>query len=277
MIPPTPSSLRFLVALVILVGLRASAGVIVIDPDATRPAVPAIAAPSASVRISVTALRFLPAGKSAAFKGKLSPTASLAETVAALGKEGQVNLLYLGTRDLRWDTNEVAQFNSLDRRPAFSLNEAGNQSLTNIQFGMTLRIRARPEPNNSIALRWEGSFAWSSQLIDMWAGDKYLMFGMRVAKLLKPGLLYTESDDDEDSGAGKGINIGGLFKKKAKAEKKDAAPPVLDLSYLDKDRHVLPMTGQRSVAPDELMILNFPSPEADSREIIYLLLQATYE
>jgi hypothetical protein len=193
--------------------------------------------PSASLQINISVVRFVPDGKSAVFKGKLTSSMSFAEVVKALGKEGQVNLLYLGSGNLRWATNELATFHSLERRPAFSLDSAVNQGLTNRQFGITLRVGAEAAANRQVSMQWDGTFSWSSQLVDLWAGDKYLMFGMRLAKFLKPGMVYTEYDNPDDAEQS-GVNLRSLFGKKskeekAKEEKAKAAPA--SVSFLELD------------------------------------------
>jgi len=144
-------------------------------------------------------------------------------------------------------------FTSLERRPAFSLNEAANQTLTNRQFGMQLRVRGRAAADRQTLLGWEGGFSWSSDLVDLWAGDKYLMFGMRVAKILKPGMLYSEGGDDDDDGSNqKGVNLRTLFGKKKKEETKSPAAPVpANVSFLSTDFQQVKFDGGQMVRENE--------------------------
>ena len=273
---------------IFFLALSARAQVIFIDVDTLAPTNVVAAAPTffprpcPSLQLNVSVVRFVPDGKSTAFKGKLTGTMSFAEIVKALGKEGQVNLLYLGSGNLRWATNELATFRSLERRPAFSLDAAVNQGLTNRQFGMMLRIGAEAATNRQVFLHWDGTFSWSSQLVDLWAGDKYLMFGMRLAKFLKPGMVYTEYDNPDDAEQS-GINLRSLFGKKskeekAKEEKAKAAAATPNVSFLELDLEEIKLDGKQILKENELAILNFPGrKEKNFQEIIYLLIQPVFE
>lgn len=264
-----------------LVALGGHSEVIFIDADAVVPStnqLVSIAPPPQSLQIQAAVVRFVPGGKATAFKGKLSSSASFSETIKALGKEGQVNLLYLGTRCLSWSTNDSALFTSFDRRPAFCLNEAANQALTNRQFGMELRVRARPAAEGQTRLDWVGNFSWSSDLIDLWAGDKYLMFGMRVAKLLKPGMIFSDNgDDDGDDSNQKGVNLRALFGKKKKEEKPAAGAPASS-SFQGVDFQTVKLDGGELVSENHLVILSFPGrQDRNVSETVYVLLQPVLE
>ena len=224
------------------------------------------------VRLTVAVLRFLPQSRAGRYVGLLPTNGPLTQVVAALGKQGQVNLLYLGDRDLAGATNAAACFDSAERRPAFSLHAAANASLTNRQFGLHLRVAARPAAGGRAELEWDGQFSWSPDLIDGWAGEKYLLFGMRVASVLKPGSVYSDDDDDE----GRGINIGGLFKKKPKEPKPASVAP--DLSFLIAERREVALRGHQLAQPEELVITAVPSPAHDPKqpEFLYLIQQFTW-
>lgn len=247
----------------------ACAQVIFIDPDAVKNA--AKAAPlETPVHLTVAVIRFLPQGKAARRPEPLPTNCTLPQIVDTLGKRGQVNLLFFGERDLTGPTNATVRFNSTERRPAFSLDADTNRSLTNREFGLRLEISAHTSPDKHLQLDWNGDFSWSPNLIDAWAGEKYLLFGMRVAKLIKPGSVYSEDDDGEE---GQGINIGGLFKRKPKEIKETKPPP--DISFLAIERRIANLKGRALTAPGELIITITPAPDPvpDQPEFIYLIQQ----
>ncbi len=205
------------------------------------------------VRLSVAVLRFLP--KSAKTPPQFPTNGLLSEAVAALGQQGQVNLLYLGDRDLAGPDAVAARFDSAERRPAFSLRADVNHTLTNREFGLHLKVAVLPAGGERVELNWTGSFSWAPGLIDQWAGEKYLLFGMKVAAFLKPGAVYQEGDEDEDA-APRGVNLGGLFKRKPKAT--NAVTVASEISFLVAERQEVPLKGRLVVQPGELVVSLFP-------------------
>ena len=187
-----------------------------------------------------------------------------------------MNLLYSGDRVTPGGAGNVAIFDSVERRPAFSTSAVLNQTLTNREFGLRLTLKARPLLDGRTELDWQGRFLWSSDLLNAWAGEKYLVFGMRVAQFLRPGLFYYQSDDDdEDERAG--VNLRSLFGKK----KKEEPPPkskVPDISFLSAEDRITPLNGKRPVKPGELIVVSTPTNlDPKQPEYIYLLLRLTDE
>ena len=240
--------------------------------------------PNASTNLTATAtnsppltlraavVRFLPAkaGKTAPeFAGETT----LASLITSLSKQGQVNLLYSGDRVTPGGTNNSAVFDSVERRPAFSTVASQNQNLTNREFGLRLTLKARPLVDGTTELDWQGRFMWSSDLLNAWTGEKYLVFGMKVAQFMRPGLFYYVSEDgDDDEPAG--LNLRALFgKKKTVPPAKSAVP---DISFLSAEDREIPLSGQRPVKPGELVVIATPtSLDPKQPEFIYLLLQFT--
>ena len=223
--------------------------------------------PPLTLRVAV--VRFLPA-KSGKAAPEFPGVPTMPSVISTLAKQGQVNLLYVGDRLTPGGTNDSATFDSVERRPAFSTNERLNHSLTNREFGLRLHLRARPLVDGTTELDWQGRFSWSSDLLNAWAGEKYLVFGMRVAQLVRPGLFYYQSEDpDEDDRAG--IDLRALFGRKKAAPPKETVP---DISFLSAEDREIALSGQRPVKPGELIILATPSHQDPKQpEFIYLLMQ----
>ena len=214
-------------------------------------------------------VRFLPAktGKPAP---EFPPEATMSSVIALLSKQGQVNLLYAGDRLAPGGTNFSCVFDSVERRPAFSTQGSLNQNLTNREFGLRLTVKARPLVAGATELDWQGRFSWSSDLLNAWSGEKYLVFGMRVAQLIRPGLFYYESEDeDEDDRAG--INLRALFGRKKAPPPKQTVP---DISFLSAEDREIALSGQRPVKPGTLVVVSTPTAlDPKQPEFIYLLLQ----
>lgn len=223
------------------------------------------------LQLHAAVVRFLPA-KAGAAAPEFTGEATLASVVASLAKQGQVNLLYVGDRVTPEGTNQTAVFDSVERRPAFATQAELNQTLTNREFGLRLTLRARPLVDGRTELDWQGRFMWSSDLLNAWSGEKYLVFGMRVAQFIRPGLFYYQSDeDDEDDRAG--LNLRALFGKKKTPPPKAAVP---DISFLSAEDRKIPLSGQRPVKPGELVVLaTATSLDPKQPEFIYLLLRHT--
>ena len=149
----------------------------------------------------------------------------------------------------------AARFDSAERRPAFSLRADVNQSLTNREFGLHLKVAVLPAGGERVELNWTGSFSWAPGLIDQWAGEKYLLFGMKVAAFLKPGAVYQEGDEDEEA-APRGVNLGGLFKRKPKET--NVVAVASEISFLVAERQEVPLKGRHLVQPGELVVSLFP-------------------
>ncbi len=231
------------------------------------------AASTPPVHLHAAIVRFLP-GKGGKSAPEFPGESTLAAVVAALAKQGQVNLLYSGDRVSPGGPGHPATFDSVERRPAFSTQAAANQALTNREFGLRLTLKTRPLVDGRTELDWQGRFLWSSDLLNSWAGEKYLVFGMRVAQLARPGLFYYQSDDpDEDDRPG--LNLRGLFSKKKKDEPppKSAAP---DISFLALENREIPLSGRRPVKPGELIVISTPTNlDPKQPEFIYLLVRFT--
>jgi hypothetical protein len=224
--------------------------------------------------VSVALLHFVPKDKSATLDDKLPLNNGMAGVVKTLAAEGKVNLLYVGTHSQNWMANEASLFDSLERRPAFSLVPDAESLYTNRQFGLHLQVRARPETNQQIHLEWEGNFSWSDDLIKFWSADKFLTFGMSVAKILKPGAVFTEGGEDDEEQSG--INLRSLFgkKKKEKKEDEETNTPTNNVSFLDVDFQQVALDGKQDLPLGEVTVLSYKSDMAkDSDEMIYLLLQ----
>lgn len=261
--------------LVLLLVPALSAQVIFINADdiptdvSTNLTATATNAPPLMLQAAV--VRFLPA-KVGKPTPEFLPAATMASVIATLAKQGQVNLLYSGDRLTPGGTNSTAKFDSVERRPAFSTHTSLNHSLTNREFGLRLQLKARPLVDGTTELDWQGRFMWSSDLLNSWAGERYLVFGMRVAQLIRPGLFYYQSED-EDEDAQAGINLRALFGKKKTAPAKETVP---DISFLSADDREIALSGQRPVKPGELIVLATPANlDPKQPEFIYLLLQFT--
>jgi hypothetical protein len=213
--------------------------------------------------VELAVVRYVP-GKKANDYISLDGTQNLPKLIEALGKNGQVNILYHGNRSFYAISNDyAARFDSLDRRPAFSMDPKLNGTLTNRQFGMQLEVRGMALTNGLVVMAWNGQFSWSSELLDLWAGEKFLMFGMRVAKLINPAMVYDTYDENEDEEPAQGVNLRSLFKKKEKkgGAKKDAAPApsqeVVQVSYLNTEIQQVRLNGTEFLRANEFSIFQY--------------------
>lgn len=221
------------------------------------------------LQLQAAVVRFLPA-KATKAGPDFAGDSTLASVVTALAKQGQVNLLFSGDRVTPGGAGSTATFDSVERRPAFSTQADLNQNLTNREFGLRLSVTVRPLLDGRTELNWLGRFMWSSDLLNAWTGEKYLVFGMRVAQLIRPGLFYYESDDDDDDGRA-GLNLRALFGKRKEPPPKSAVP---DISFLSADDREIPFIGQRAIKPGELIVISTPTNlDPKQPEFIYLLIR----
>ena len=243
-----------------------------LPPEATNQLASTSVLPPCEMQVAL--VRFLPA-KASKPVPEFPDGSELISIIPTLSKQGQVNLLYIGNRNVRGGqgTNAIASFDSVERRPAFSLHKELNQTLTNREFGLWLGLMVRPLAEKQVELNWNGRFMWSPDLLNAWAGEKYLVFGMRVAALLRPGLFYYESDNDEEDTPA-GINIGALFKRKSKTPPKEKVP---DISFLSAEDREIPIAGSHAVGEGQTVIFSTRvNDDPKAPEYIYLVLQASF-
>ncbi len=247
-------------------------GVLLIDPDTVPTNAVAPYAPTREV--SVALIHFIPNGKSPVRTDELPTRDGLSGVCKVLAKAGKVNVLYLGTRLAGGQGDGNFLYDSLERRPAFSLLPDGKSSFTNRVFGLALRLRVHSETTDRAQLEWDGTFSWSNDLIKLWAGDKYLTFGMSLAKVLKPGAVFTEGGDDDEPEQS-GINLRSLFgKKKKENQPAEEKKEVANASFLDTDFHEIKLDGKREVDSQEVAVFSYESiPDKEAAETIYLLIQ----
>ncbi len=264
----------FLIGCICSTGLFAQ--VYFIDVDSLPPTV-IPPEPPALLSVNTALVRFVPKGNK--FMGTLPSDQTISDVLKALGKEGKVNLLYLGTRFFDRQLTQTAKFDAVEERPSFSLVTGKETTLTNRQFGLKLDLRAKWEINGAIQLEWDGNFSWSNELLNLWVGDKYLMFGMSVAKILKPGLLFTEGGEDEDEPEQTGVNLRALFGKKKEVKKEEpVSATITNVSFLDTDFQSIALIGKQQVQSGEIAILEYPGRAGgESGEKIFLLLQPIIE
>ena len=278
---------------VLLLGVPRSvpAQVIIIDPDTLAAAASSgIVLPVSGLELQVTIIRFVPKAKGGA-PGGTPFQGSPKQVIESLGSLGQVNLLFSAVRETHAFQDNQMRFLSQERKPAFALDPAANAGITNRFFGLDLAVKAGSLRGGAVRLEWDGAFSWSPTLIDQWAGEKYLLFGMRVASILKPGSVY-ETKDDDDTDSGEGINLrklgsqlGSLFKRKPKNvkdaaeqlkanEKKPVVAPTIG-ALMWAERHEVPLKGLYTLRFGENLVQQIPVvTNPDEPEFIYFILQA---
>ena len=278
----------------VLVGIPpcARAQVIFIDADqfAAAAATSGVVLPAGGIGIQVTIVRFVPKNKATGFQDANPFQGSPKQVVESLGKLGQVNVLFSAGREVNALQDGQMRFYSVERKPAFSMDSAANAELTNRFFGLDLAMKARLVGGEQSRLDWEGNFSWSPTLIDPWAGEKYLLFGMRVASILKPGSVY-ETKDDDDTDSGEGINLrklgstfGSLFKRKPKNlkdaaeqlkanEKKPVVVPTVG-ALMWAERHEVPLRGIHTFRLGENLVQQIPVvTDPKEPEFLYVIFQ----
>lgn len=274
--------LRFIPVAFLLVVMASplDAQIIFIDPASLRETNGNGIQTFASLQVNAAVLRFTPKDTKAPFKPELTRTGSFDAVVSELGEKGQIDVLYYGSRSVLPGTGQAAIFNSIEKRSAFWSTPKENRTSTNRSFGLTLSVQGSVVTNNVVDLNWTGNLCWSPQFLNTWAGDKYLMFGMKLAKFV-PGMSYTvdeEEEFDEDSGAG--INLKKVFRSKKKKEEDkqkklaEQAKPPIDFSFIEAEERKVEITGKQSLNQNELVILSRESEAGkEENEYIFLLLQ----
>ncbi|MDB6055753.1 MAG: hypothetical protein JWN25_3276 [Verrucomicrobiales bacterium] len=261
----------FCVVSLLIAVVRSSYGqAILVDPDSLVST--NIPGQINSVEALLGVVRFIPKGALKPYLDQNPTDADCSQLVKRLSKDGQVNLLYSGNRFFGGGQGDHACFTSLEKRPNFTLG--GAAPAADNEYGIHLDLLVTNSAENVPEVRWQGDCVWSTDLINTWAGEKYLLFGMKLAKILKPGMVYTTTDpgSDDDVDEGNGINIGKFFRKK-KPEKKEE-PPAADKnpSFIPADRQVLKWEGKGNPIVRSTQIKVLPGDDK-IKELIFVVLQ----
>ncbi|MBM3879973.1 MAG: hypothetical protein FJ387_09675 [Verrucomicrobia bacterium] len=207
---------------------------------------------AATVQLTATLLRYVPASQTVPSAEALArcvsvedlvrfvetggqPSARASRPTQAKAKpaRGHVRVLYHASRDWLLASGAKGSFTAQETRPAFVAAAGGELGLTNRQYGLALDVTVLglaevgaalvvpPSADASVFLRWEGSFVWSEQLLAKW--EQYAV-AVHSAFAKVPGVVYESQTEDEDgfvTGGGGGLNLGGLFRKRRRT---DAVP-----------------------------------------------------
>jgi hypothetical protein len=225
-----------------------------------------------SVEAYLGVVRFIPKGNAKAYFDRTPTDADCAQLVRRLAKEGQVNLLYFGNRVFGGGQGDRVSFTSMEKRPNFTLGNSG--PVADNEYGVHMELILTNTLENFPEIRWQGDCVWSTDLINTWAGEKYLLFGMKLAKILKPGMVYTTSDPtaDDDVDEGNGINVGKFFRKK-KVEKKEETPAIdKNPSFIPADRTALKWEGSGNPTLRSTQIKVMQGDDK-IKELIFVVLQ----
>ena len=212
--------------------------------------------PTSNTQLEFIAFRYVP------IKGNRSPeipaNGSLYPVFESLAKSGKFNLLFYASRSINNDN--ATRFHALENRPVFTVNSQANQALTNRNFGLLLLVEPTLTHSNYFALKLNGSFSWSPELLDHSISEKYIVLGFRLAGLIQPGLVRETSGDEEEEAEPSGINLRTLFsrKKNKKAAEAQVAAKAPDLSWLDTERREIVFDATHYLPPDQWLTLTYP-------------------
>ena len=227
-------------------------------------AVPAVvAAPVPVVRsisMEVSVLRFKPVKADRIMQGFKNLRGDLRSVVEMLKADGEVSVLYNGTRDLRIEDKAKAKFDALETRPVIIIGKPGAPIPPATSLGLNLEITAKPAEGDRFGLSWEGSVSWSPELLNRWQGDKFLNFASSaVSTLSKTGVIGKDASKDADMG----LSLAQLFNPKGK-------PTENEIYELPVNKTVS-LSGSRTCRAAEL-IVNATTAEMGSKEAQTILL-----
>lgn len=248
---------RWPLALVLLPGL---VGKIDAQSVASLPAPPAVAGSVPSSMLEVSVIRFKPLKAERIIQGFRGLGRDLQSAVETLKTDGEVNILYAGTRNLRLEAKARAKFDALETRPIVIIGKPGAPIPPATALGLQLEITVQPSAAGQIGLAWEGSISWAPELLNRWQGEKFLSFaGSAVSALKTAGVIKAQDEKNTDIGLG----LAQLFNPKGK--------PTENEIYELPVNKTISLSGSRTCQPGEL-IINATTAEMGNNETQTILL-----
>jgi hypothetical protein len=155
--------------------------------------------------LEVAVVRFKPIRADRVLLGYKDLSGALPAIIDKLKAEGDVSVLYTGTRELRLEDKSKAKFDALETRPVVLIGKPGAPVPPITAYGLTLDVSIRGVEGERFGLGWEGTVTWSPEIVDSWKGERFLSFMGGAANIAKKAGSLTE---DKTVGAGADIGLG---------------------------------------------------------------------
>ncbi len=184
-------------------------------PSATPPAPVAPAGPPRTISLEVSVLRFKPLRAERIIEGFKGLNGNLQRVMDTLKSEGEVTVLFAGTRDVRFEEKGKAKFDALETRPVLVIGKPTAPIPPATAYGVSLEITTRLADEGRFGLQWEGNLTWSPEILDKRTGERFMTFATGAASAIKKsGLLG--SDGKAGAAADIGLGLAEMFTPKGR-------------------------------------------------------------
>lgn len=166
---------------------------------------PAPPGPPRTISLEVSVLRFKPLRAERILEGFRNLSGSLQRVMDTLKSEGEVTVLFSGTRDIRFEEKGKAKFDALETRPVLVIGKPTAPIPPATAYGVSLEVTTRLADEGRFGLQWEGNLTWSPEILDKRTGERFMTFATGAASAVKKsGLL----GGDGKAGAAADIGLG---------------------------------------------------------------------
>lgn len=194
-----------------IIGFAQDKPVTPLTPAAATNAPAAAAAPVAppgpprTISLEVSVLRFKPLRAERILEGFRNLNGNLQRVMETLKTEGEVTVLFSGTRDIRFEEKGKAKFDALETRPVLVIGKPTAPIPPATAYGVSLEVTTRLADEGRFGLQWEGNLTWSPEILDKRTGERFMTFATGAASAVKKsGLL----GGDGKAGAAADIGLG---------------------------------------------------------------------
>jgi hypothetical protein len=135
--------------------------------------------------------------------------------MTALQAEGEVTVLYSGTRDIRYEEKNKAKFDALETRPVLVIGKPNAPIPPATSYGVSLEVMTRLADEGRFGLQWEGNLTWSPEILDKRVGERFLTFASGAAAAVKRSGIVG-SDSKAGAAADIGLGLAEMFTPKGR-------------------------------------------------------------
>jgi hypothetical protein len=187
----------------------------------TATAIVATSQPSSSfasvktLALEVSVVRYKPNKPERVLEGFRDLGGNLTMVIDKLKADGEVSILYYGTREMRLEDKSRVKFDALETRPVMIVGKPGTPLPPVTAYGLNLEILAKSFEGERFGLSWEGSVMWSPEIVDGRKGEKFLNFISGAAVVASKASALAGDNKTVASAADIGLNFAQLFNPKS--------------------------------------------------------------
>ncbi|MDB6055754.1 MAG: hypothetical protein JWN25_3277 [Verrucomicrobiales bacterium] len=168
-----------------------------------------------TLALEVSVIRYKPNKPERVLDGFRDLGGNLTMVIDKLKADGEISILYYGTREMRLEDKSKVKFDALETRPVMIVGKPGTPLPPVTSYGLNLEILAKSFEGERFGLSWEGSVMWSPEIVDGRKGEKFLNFISGAATVASKAGALAGDNKMVSSASDIGLNFAQLFSPKS--------------------------------------------------------------